>query len=111
MRGPRKSTSLHGVLTLDFDPTKFQLDKRKEMKAKDSFSENFSVLKRLCRYIYNFVMYMLCCACPLLNGSLVERDNCCCWEGAWKVRKFIAEKWGAAWRGEAAIFRWLDGLM
>lgn len=30
---------------------------------------------------------------------LVERDDCCCWEGARKVRKSIAEKWGAAWGG------------
>ena len=65
MRGPRKSTSLHGVLTLDFDPTKFQLDKRKEMKAKDSVVKTASVFKRLGRYMYNFVMCMLCCILPI----------------------------------------------
>ena len=65
MRGPRKSTSLHGVLTLDFDPTKFQLDKRKEMIAKDSVVKTASVFKRLGRYMYNFVMCMLCCILPI----------------------------------------------
>ena len=37
---------------------------------------------------------------------LVERDDCCCWEGAWKVRKSIAEKWGAAWGGRTLRGPW-----
>ena len=65
IRGPRKCTSPHGVLTLDFNPTMFQLDKRKEMKAKDSVVKTASGFKRLGRYMYNFVMCMLCCILPI----------------------------------------------
>ena len=55
MRGPRKSTSLHGVLTLDFDPTKFQLDKRKENESeRQLLGRATSVLKRLA------VIYTIC---------------------------------------------------
>ena len=38
---------------------------------------------------------------------LVERDDCCCWEGAREVRKSIAEKWV----GGVGRLRYSGGLM